>query len=70
MSKSDQFDINAGLIPFDEGCRLANRHPWTMRKWLREGKLTRYKRGRDTFLDPAELAPQPVAGPERRANGK
>jgi len=70
MPTTKQIDINAGLIPFEEACRLVNRHPWTVRKWLREGKLTRYKRGPETFIDPAELAPRPVAGPERRAAQK
>ncbi len=52
-------DINGGLIPFDEGCRLVNRSAYTLRLWLRQEKLTRYKRGRSTFLDPAELETLP-----------
>ena len=67
---SEHLDINAGLIPLRTGCELANRSLYTVRKWLREGKLTRYKRGSAVFLDPAELAPQPVPGPKRRGNGK
>ncbi len=63
-------DINGGLVPFDEGCKLVKRSPYTVRLWLRQGKLTRYKRGRETFLDPAEFVPQPQPRPKRRANGK
>ncbi len=63
-------DINGGLVPFDEGCKIVNRSPYTVRLWLRQGKLTRYKRGRETFLDPAEFVPQPQPKPERRAKGK
>ncbi len=66
----ENLDINGGLIPFEEGCQLANRSHFTVRKWLREGKLTRYKRGSSTFLDPAELVPQPVPGPKRRNGAK
>ena len=63
-------DINGGLVPFDEGCKMVKRSPYTVRGWLRQGKLTRYKRGRETFLDPAEFVPQPQPKPERRAKGK
>ena len=63
-------DINGGLVPFDEGCKMVKRSPYTVRLWLRQGKLTRYKHGRETFLDPAEFVPQPQPKPERRAKGK
>ena len=63
-------DINGGLVPFDEGCKMVKRSPYTVRGWLRQGKLTRYKRGGETFLDPAEFVPQPQPKPERRAKGK
>jgi hypothetical protein len=63
-------DINGGLVPFDEGCKMVKRSPYTVRGWLRQGMLTRYKRGRETFLDPAEFVPQPQPKPERRAKGK
>jgi hypothetical protein len=58
-------DINGGLVPFDEGCKMVKRSPYTVRGWLRQGKLTRYKRGRETFLDPAEFVPQPQPKPVR-----
>ncbi len=63
-------DINGGLVPFEEGCKMVKRSSYTVRGWLRQGKLTRYKRGRETFLDPAEFVPQPQPKPERRAKGK
>ena len=57
-------DINAGLLTFEEARQLLGVHHFTLRKWLRDGKLTRYKRGIHTFIDPAELTPKPVAGPK------
>ncbi len=67
---SDQFNVDGGLVPFDEACRLINRAPYTVREWARQGKVTIYKRGRDRFLDPAELRPQPAPRPQQRASRK
>ncbi len=47
-----------------------NKSEFTLRKWVREGKLTKYKWGRDTYLKKSELVPQAVPGPKRRANAK
>ena len=67
MDKSTYPNINAGLIPFEEACRLINRTPYTVREWIRQGKLTRYKRGSDTFLSLDELRPKPTPRPAKKA---
>ena len=66
MDKSTYPNINAGLIPFEEACRLINRTPYTVREWIRQGKLTRYKRGSDTFLSLDELRPKPTPRPAKK----
>lgn len=71
MSKSNQLDIDGGLIPLEDAARLLNIKPDTIRLYLRQQRYTRYRRGRQTFLDPAELTPRPVSGPKAKpANGR
>lgn len=66
MDKSTYPNINAGLIPFEEACRLIDRAPYTVREWIRQGKFTKYKRGRDVFLSIDELRPKPMPKPARK----
>jgi len=54
------------LVSFDDACMVANRCDYTIRKWIREGRVRKYKRGADTFIPLADLAPQPTKSPKRR----
>lgn len=54
------------LVSFDDACVVADRCDYTIRKWIREGRVRKYKRGATTFIPLADLAPQPIKKPKRR----
>jgi len=65
------------VLPLWWRARAAAKNPkhgdkslFTLRKWAREGKITKYKFGRDVYLKKSELVPQAAPGPKRRTNGK
>jgi hypothetical protein len=66
-------DSFSDFIPIKDAAnnsKHGNKSLFTLRKWVREGKLTKYKWGRDLYLKKSELVPQAVPGPRRRANAK
>ncbi len=64
---SDQSNVFDGYIPIREASPLTGKSLYTLRKYCREGKLKKYKFGRDVYLKVSDLKPQPADGPERRA---
>jgi hypothetical protein len=63
-------DPFSDYIHIKDAPKNAKKSLFTLRKWVREGKLTKYKWGRDVYLKKSELVPQAVPGPKRRANAK
>jgi excisionase family DNA binding protein len=48
-------ESNAMLIDVREAARLVSLSPWTIRKYINQGKLRIIRIGRRVLLEPAEL---------------
>ena len=64
MPVNNPFD---GFIKIQDAPDLTGKSLDTLRRYCREGKLTRYKFGNDVYLKLAELVPQPQPKPNRVA---
>ena len=67
MPESDPFP---GFINIKDAPACTGKSLFTLRRYLREGKLAKYKFGRSVYLRKSDLVPQPMPQPKRRANGK
>ena len=46
-----------GKITVEEAARYVARHPETIKRWIRSGRLTAHKLGLVWYIDPADLRP-------------
>ena len=59
-----------GFIRIRDAVPLTGKSLFTLRKYCRDGRLTKYLWGRDVFLSLDQLRPRPAPKPKRRTNGK
>jgi hypothetical protein len=67
MPETNPFE---GFIRIRDAVALTGKSLFTLRKYCRDGTLTKYKSGRDVYLSLDELRPRPAPQPKRRTNGK
>ena len=60
-------DPLAGFATFSEAAKIIGKAEYTLAKYIRQGRIPKYKIGQTTYLKLADLVPQPVPVPKHRA---
>jgi len=67
MSSNDPFP---GYTEIKVAAERGPKSLFTLRRWVREGRIRAYKWGHTVYLKDEDLVPKPMPQPQRRINGK
>ncbi len=59
-----------GFTEIKERARKGPKSLYTLRRWIREGRIPAYRFGKSVYIKDEDFVPQPMPQPKRRGNGK